>query len=146
AKTHRHTPPAHPLTLIGYTTSRDAIEAHCRAYEKVKGRGKELDATVWQQLVEAAGGKENVAAYCAEQLAQTAGDKQGKAEKSEKTERAAEPTASTQPSSVPCAAVICDAPEPQCAVGSGPITSVEEPALCGGGSGLQSARSGSFPP
>ncbi|MGC9541575.1 HNH endonuclease, partial [Streptomyces sp. UG1] len=25
AKTHRHTPPAHPLTLIGYTTSRDAI-------------------------------------------------------------------------------------------------------------------------
>jgi hypothetical protein len=44
-------------------------EAHCRAYEHVKDRGKALDATAWQQLVAAAGGEGKVAAYCAEQLA-----------------------------------------------------------------------------
>ncbi|WP_371596426.1 hypothetical protein [Streptomyces sp. NBC_00564] len=44
-------------------------EAHCRAYEQVKDRGKALDATAWQQLVAAAGGEGKVAAYCAEQLA-----------------------------------------------------------------------------
>ncbi|GEC10092.1 hypothetical protein SSP24_77470 [Streptomyces spinoverrucosus] len=122
--------------------------AHCRAYEKVQGRGKELDATVWQQLVEAAGGERNVAAYCAEQLAQTAGDTQGKAQKPEKaeSEKTATPTASMRPPSVPCAAVTCDTPEPQCAVGSDPIMRVEEPALCGGGSGLPSAGAVSFPP
>ncbi|MCX4559178.1 hypothetical protein OHA02_23670 [Streptomyces phaeochromogenes] len=44
-------------------------EAHCRAYEHVKDRGKALDSTAWQQLVAAAGGEGKVAAYCAEQLA-----------------------------------------------------------------------------
>lgn len=44
-------------------------EAHCRAYKQVEGRGKALDATAWQRLVAAAGGKDEVAAYCAEQLA-----------------------------------------------------------------------------
>lgn len=44
-------------------------EAHCRAYEQVKARGKALDATAWQQLVATAGGEGKVAAYCAEQLA-----------------------------------------------------------------------------
>lgn len=44
-------------------------EAHCRAYEQVEGRGKALDARAWQQLVAAAGGKDKVAAYCAEQPA-----------------------------------------------------------------------------
>ncbi|MER7691782.1 hypothetical protein [Streptomyces sp. NPDC097610] len=44
-------------------------EAHCRAYEHIKDRGKALEATAWQQLVTAAGGKDNVAAYCSEQLA-----------------------------------------------------------------------------
>lgn len=44
-------------------------EAHCRAYEQVKDRGKALDATAWQQLVAAAGGTDEVAAYCSEQLA-----------------------------------------------------------------------------
>ncbi|MFE1878773.1 hypothetical protein [Streptomyces diastatochromogenes] len=43
-------------------------EAHCRAYERVQGHGKALDAKVWQQLVAAAGGKAEVAAYCSEQL------------------------------------------------------------------------------
>nr|WSY56412.1 hypothetical protein OG999_43925 [Streptomyces sp. NBC_00886] len=45
-------------------------EAHCRAYEQVKDRGKALEATAWQQLVAAAGGTDKVAAYCSEQLAQ----------------------------------------------------------------------------
>ncbi|MEU6771764.1 hypothetical protein [Streptomyces sp. NPDC046759] len=46
-----------------------ATEAHCRAYEQVKDRGKALGATAWAQLVAAAGGKDEVAAYCAEQTA-----------------------------------------------------------------------------
>ncbi|MER6349072.1 hypothetical protein ACWC10_33690 [Streptomyces sp. NPDC001595] len=41
-------------------------EAHCRAYERVEGRGKALDSTAWQRLVAAAGGADEVAAYCAE--------------------------------------------------------------------------------
>ncbi|MFE0471148.1 hypothetical protein ACFW2V_05955 [Streptomyces sp. NPDC058947] len=49
-------------------TARDT-EAHCRAYERVGGRGKALDATAWQRLIEAAGGERKVTAYCAEQLA-----------------------------------------------------------------------------
>ncbi|MCX4907466.1 hypothetical protein [Streptomyces sp. NBC_00878] len=52
----------------GPATAQDT-EAHCRAYEHVKDRGKALDATAWQQLVAAAGGESKVAAYCAEQLA-----------------------------------------------------------------------------
>ncbi|MGW3209598.1 hypothetical protein [Streptomyces sp. NPDC001135] len=44
-------------------------EAHCRAYEHVERRGRALDARAWQRLVAAAGGKDKVAAYCAEQLA-----------------------------------------------------------------------------
>ncbi|WP_425247646.1 hypothetical protein [Streptomyces sp. NEAU-NA10] len=45
------------------------VEAHCRAYEQVKGRGKALDSTAWQRLVTAAGGEENVTAFCAAQTA-----------------------------------------------------------------------------
>lgn len=41
--------------------------AHCRAYARVEGRGRALDAPVWKQLVEAAGGAARVDAYCAEQ-------------------------------------------------------------------------------
>ncbi|MGW1804775.1 hypothetical protein [Streptomyces sp. NPDC002078] len=44
-------------------------EAHCRAYEQLRGRGKALDSRTWQRLVAAAGGKDEVAAYCSEQLA-----------------------------------------------------------------------------
>ncbi|MFE1174390.1 hypothetical protein [Streptomyces sp. NPDC058773] len=43
-------------------------EAHCRAYQQAGGHGKALDATAWQRLVAAAGGKGEVAAYCSEQL------------------------------------------------------------------------------
>ncbi|MEU9988816.1 hypothetical protein AB0E10_18860 [Streptomyces sp. NPDC048045] len=49
------------------STARDT-EAHCRAYERVGKHGKALEATAWQRLVAAAGGKDKVAAYCSEQL------------------------------------------------------------------------------
>ncbi|MFG2028809.1 hypothetical protein [Streptomyces sp. NPDC048825] len=46
-------------------TAKD-LEAHCRAYERIKNRGHDLNATAWQRLVQAAGGKQQVAAYCAQ--------------------------------------------------------------------------------
>ncbi|MFG2313814.1 hypothetical protein [Streptomyces tendae] len=55
------TPPDHPAT------GRDT-EAQCRAYERLTGRGKALDAAAWQRLVAAAGGAERVEAYCTERL------------------------------------------------------------------------------
>ncbi|MCX4857544.1 hypothetical protein [Streptomyces canus] len=45
-------------------TAKDTL-AHCRAYEKLRGRGKALDSTAYQRLVTAAGGEANVSAYCA---------------------------------------------------------------------------------
>ncbi|CAL9558923.1 hypothetical protein [Streptomyces sp. enrichment culture] len=48
-------------------------EAQCRAYKRLAGHGKVLDATAWQRLVVAAGGAEQVEAYCAEQLGLPAG-------------------------------------------------------------------------
>lgn len=57
-----------PAPTDGPARAQDT-EAHCRAYEQVEDRGKALDARAWQQLVTAAGGKNKVAAYCAEQLA-----------------------------------------------------------------------------
>ncbi|MDQ1026610.1 hypothetical protein QF035_004192 [Streptomyces umbrinus] len=75
-------------------SARD-IEAHCRAYDSVKKRGKALDSTAWRRLIQAAGGEENVEAYCAEQSAEKkekkkekgdAGkDKPGKSPKASKT-------------------------------------------------------------
>ncbi|MET9330270.1 hypothetical protein ABZX78_03325 [Streptomyces cellulosae] len=41
-----------------------SVEAHCRAYERVAGRGRALEAPVWDRLVAAAGGAERVEAYC----------------------------------------------------------------------------------
>ncbi len=41
------------------------VEAHCRAYERIKDSGHALDATAWQRLVQAAGGEAHVTAYCA---------------------------------------------------------------------------------
>jgi hypothetical protein len=46
-------------------TAKDT-EAHCRAYERTKGRGHALDATAWQRLVHAAGGERQVPGYCAQ--------------------------------------------------------------------------------
>jgi hypothetical protein len=58
-----------PRATGGPARAQDT-EAHCRAYEQVRDRGKVLDATAWQRLVAAAGGKDKVAAYCSEKLTQ----------------------------------------------------------------------------
>ncbi|MFF0161612.1 hypothetical protein ACFYRY_29325 [Streptomyces sp. NPDC005263] len=58
---------AGPGSTGGPAAAQDT-EAHCRAYEKVKDRGKALDATAWQRLVAAAGGSAKVEGYCSEQL------------------------------------------------------------------------------
>ncbi|MFJ3665421.1 hypothetical protein ACIPSE_03095 [Streptomyces sp. NPDC090106] len=67
------TAPATPATPApadsGRPVTAQDTEAHCRSYEKLQGRGKALDSAVWQRLAEAAGGAENVAAYCAGRLA-----------------------------------------------------------------------------
>ncbi|MFG3129286.1 hypothetical protein ACGFZU_16485 [Streptomyces tendae] len=60
------TPPDHP------GVGRDT-EAQCRAYERLAGKGKALDAAAWQRLVAAAGGAERVETYCTEQLGLPAG-------------------------------------------------------------------------
>ncbi|MGW5210689.1 hypothetical protein ACWEQO_05580 [Streptomyces sp. NPDC004051] len=49
------------------------VEAHCRAYERVEGRGRALESVAWKRLVEAAGGAANIDAYCAERLRPTTG-------------------------------------------------------------------------
>ncbi|MCL7381961.1 hypothetical protein [Streptomyces sp. 35G-GA-8] len=60
-------------------TAKDT-EAHCRAYESVRGRGNAVNSTAWQRLITAAGGAENVTAYCADRLAQAEkGGNSGKA-------------------------------------------------------------------
>ncbi|MFJ6834490.1 hypothetical protein [Streptomyces sp. NPDC091209] len=53
-------------------------EAHCRAYASARGRGDALNTKVWQRLVTAAGGEDEVEAYCAERLAERAGAKDAK--------------------------------------------------------------------
>ncbi|GGY19830.1 hypothetical protein [Streptomyces djakartensis] len=71
-------------------------EAHCRAYARVKDRGKTLDATAWQRLVAVAGGEDEVDAYCAERLVRPAatpsgpGDTDGSGEAGRAGEGAAE--------------------------------------------------------
>ncbi|MFI7500282.1 hypothetical protein ACIBVL_17620 [Streptomyces sp. NPDC049687] len=70
--------------------SAQETEAHCRAYEQVEGRGKALDATVWQRLVRAAGGEENVDAYCAARTTSasaSAGNGNGNGNGQQKTEK-----------------------------------------------------------
>ncbi|WP_327317418.1 hypothetical protein [Streptomyces sp. NBC_01235] len=62
---HSVTPSATDDADRNRPANAEDTEAHCRAYEQVHGRGKAMDATAWQRLVTAAGGEENVAAYCA---------------------------------------------------------------------------------
>ena len=75
-------PPAQADRGVRRPPSARETEAHCRAYDSGKKRGKALDSTAWQRLIQAAGGAENVGAYCAEHLA----EKKEK-EKEEKTEQ-----------------------------------------------------------
>ncbi|MFE4414479.1 hypothetical protein [Streptomyces sp. NPDC056821] len=74
--------PASPTPVPSVTrdhppTAKD-IQAHCRAYAAVKDRGKALESTAWKRFIEAAGGEDNVDAYCADQLAQTETGNPGK--------------------------------------------------------------------
>jgi hypothetical protein len=66
APTSPATGPAHP----GHPLTSADTEAHCRAYERVEGRGHAMAATAWKRLTEAAGGPEKVADYCARQQRQ----------------------------------------------------------------------------
>ncbi|MEU5699471.1 hypothetical protein [Streptomyces aurantiacus] len=75
------------------STAQDTV-AHCRAYDSVKERGKALESTAWQRLILAAGGEDNVEAYCAAQLAEA------KAKEKKNTQKA-EPTKSAKPSRTP---------------------------------------------
>ncbi|OYP15753.1 hypothetical protein CFC35_15605 [Streptomyces sp. FBKL.4005] len=58
-------------------TTRDTL-ARCRAWAQAGERGGALEATAWQRLVTAAGGREKVADYCAAQEARAQGEKAGK--------------------------------------------------------------------
>ncbi|WP_189191641.1 hypothetical protein [Streptomyces albiflavescens] len=83
-------PSAHP-------SQAQDTEAHCRAYESVRGRGNALNSTAWQRLITAAGGEENVAEFCAEQLAEAAESKNTK--KADSTPSPAATSAATPASS-----------------------------------------------
>ncbi|MFH8442917.1 hypothetical protein ACH4D3_17015 [Streptomyces sp. NPDC018026] len=77
--TPRAATPAPATTAPGASASPERpaaaadVEAQCRAYERLEGRGGALDATAWQRLLTAAGGAEQVEAYCAGQPARETG-------------------------------------------------------------------------
>ncbi|WP_406219320.1 hypothetical protein [Streptomyces canus] len=72
-------------------TAKDTL-AHCRAYEKLRGRGKALDSTAFQRLVTAAGGEANVSAYCARLTGEDAGAADaGDAKPGKQTAKASDP-------------------------------------------------------
>ncbi|MFJ5529106.1 hypothetical protein [Streptomyces sp. NPDC093261] len=67
------TAPSQPAGFVSRSrppTARD-IQAHCRAYPSVKGRGNALNSTAWQRFLTAAGREDNVAANCADRLSRT---------------------------------------------------------------------------
>ncbi|MEU5183841.1 hypothetical protein AB0G49_27695 [Streptomyces longwoodensis] len=71
AASARHTtadpadPASAPVLPARPATAQDTA-AKCRAYEKAGGKsGKAMEATAWERLVDAAGGEDQVAAYCA---------------------------------------------------------------------------------
>ncbi|MCX5050599.1 MULTISPECIES: hypothetical protein [unclassified Streptomyces] len=89
--------PVAPSTPDRPDTAKDT-EAHCRAYEKVKGHGKAMESTAWQRLIAAAGGERNVTAYCTEQLGRAkAENTPAKATKPKKPEKAKKPEEPTKP-------------------------------------------------
>ncbi|KAB1988627.1 hypothetical protein [Streptomyces triticiradicis] len=53
-------------------------EAHCRAYASVRDRGGALDSRAWRRLVTAAGGEDEVEAFCARRLAASTATKDTK--------------------------------------------------------------------
>ncbi|WP_155054343.1 hypothetical protein [Streptomyces blattellae] len=81
-------PAAEPSATASARPDRPATaqdtEAHCRAYERVKGNEKALDSTAWQRLITAAGGERNVPAYCAARLTDSQKSNAGKADENAK--------------------------------------------------------------
>lgn len=63
AASHGSARPSASAPAVRPPTAKDTL-AHCRVYEKLRGRGKALDSTAFQRLVTAAGGEVNVSAYC----------------------------------------------------------------------------------
>ncbi|MFF1303115.1 hypothetical protein [Streptomyces sp. NPDC058307] len=63
AESHSSALPTAPSPAERPSTAKDTL-AHCRVYEKLRGRGKALDSTAFQRLVTAAGGEAHVSAYC----------------------------------------------------------------------------------
>jgi hypothetical protein len=59
-------------------------EAHCRAYASVRDRGGALDSRAWRRLVTAAGGEDEVEAFCARRLAASTATKDAKGMKDAK--------------------------------------------------------------
>ncbi|MEW2400033.1 hypothetical protein [Streptomyces sp. NPDC046862] len=60
--------PTTPTTPANHPDTARNVQAHCRAYERVKNRGHALGAAAWQRLIHAAGGEQQVAAYCAQMI------------------------------------------------------------------------------
>jgi hypothetical protein len=92
-------PEASAQPSAAHPSQAQDTEAHCRAYESVKGRGNALNSTAWQRLITAAGGEENVAAYCAEQLSEDTELPNGKTKKADSTPSPAATSAATPASS-----------------------------------------------
>ncbi|MER7494707.1 hypothetical protein ABT033_19125 [Streptomyces pharetrae] len=65
-----------PARLARPLTAAD-IEAHCRAYERVEGRGRAMAAQAWERLIAAAGGPEGVSGYCARRRTDDRADPRG---------------------------------------------------------------------
>ncbi|MFF4758945.1 hypothetical protein [Streptomyces sp. NPDC001292] len=67
--------PGSPTPVPSVTWDRpltaEDIQARCRAYASVTNWGKALESTAWKRFTEAAGGEDNVDAYCADQLSRT---------------------------------------------------------------------------
>ncbi|WP_432026355.1 hypothetical protein [Streptomyces sp. 1222.5] len=86
------TSPGNPGTTTRPSPAQDT-EAHCRAYQEIGKHGHALDSTAWQQPVVAAGGKNEVAAYCSAQLPHTTAPSTGASSRGKPGQRAAEPAA-----------------------------------------------------
>ncbi|WP_406838600.1 hypothetical protein ACICHK_24740 [Streptomyces sp. AHU1] len=69
--------PAPAAPAVRPPRDRDT-EAHCRAYASVRDRGGALDSRAWRRLVTAAGGEDEVEAFCARRLAASTATKDAK--------------------------------------------------------------------
>ncbi|MGW2785872.1 hypothetical protein ACWC3X_32255 [Streptomyces populi] len=83
--------PAPAAPAVRPPRDRDT-EAHCRAYASVRDRGGALDSRAWRRLVTAAGGEDEVEAFCARRLAASTATKDAKGAKGMKDAKGAKDT------------------------------------------------------